>query len=201
MARPERRKLKRGLALAIIGGCLCGKSLAQVTEPLTVRAVAGEARIATLHDRTIIAITSTNVTPSLDYPLHVVLLPGGAGLKIVSPPATPPGDYTLDVIGRNSSGREVAMTIHVTIDAVTVGRAASAGRPPVILLNGFQLLCTDDASTLAASMDTFDLLYTLLQDDGAPVLYFNNCAYGDRDLSIEQLGAQLGAYIAGLTYT
>jgi hypothetical protein len=39
----------------------------------------------------------------------------------------------------------------------------------------------------------------LLQDDGASVLYFNNCAFGDK--SIEQLAGQLGVYIAGLHYT
>ena len=87
----------------------------------------------------------------------------------------------------------------MTVDAVTVDPAALAARPPVILLNGFQLVCTDDGSTLAASMDTFGQLAMLLQDDGAAVLYFNSCAYNDP--SIEQLGALLGAYIAGLRYT
>lgn len=181
------------------GGCLQSSLFAQVLEPRALRAPAGEARTANWHDATLTAITSTRITPPLEYPIRVEVTPGGSGLRFVAPPATPPGEYTVEVAGRDANGRSLSTSLQVMVDAVTVQPAAVAARPPVILLNGFQALCTDNASTVTASADTFGQLATLLQDDGAAVLYFNNCSYGD--ISIEQLGAQLGVYIAGLRYT
>ena len=124
---------------------------------------------------------------------------GPSGLKLVIPPGTPPGDYTVEIAGRGPDGRGVATSLRVTVDAVTFAPEAVAARPPVIMLNGFQLVCGDTASTLAASVDTFGQLATLLQADGLGVAYFNNCYYGD--ISIEQLAGQLNNYLATLRYT
>jgi len=123
-----------------------------------------------------------------------------SGLKFLIPPATPPGDYTIEVVGRGLDGRSISTALLVTVDAVTISPAAAAARPPVILLNGFQLVCLGNTdSTLAASVSTFGQLYSLLNADGVGVAYFNNCTYGD--ISIEQLAGQLNNYIAGLHYT
>ena len=192
-------RLARICAVLFAGTCLQISLVAQTIEPRTFRAPAGEARTALWRDGAMTAVISARITPPLEYPIRATVTPGGAGLRFVIPPATPPGDYTVEVTGRDANGRTLSTAVQVTVDAVTVQAAAVAARPPVILLNGFQLFCTDDASTAAASADTFGQLATLLQDDGASVLYFNNCAYGD--ISIEQLGAQLGVYLAGLRYT
>jgi pimeloyl-ACP methyl ester carboxylesterase len=198
--------VKRGFGaytMVFLGFCLESALVAQAIAPRTFRAIAGETRTAALHDGVplMTAVTSTRTTPALEFPIRVLttVAPESPGLKLVIPPATPPGEYTVEVTGRDSGGRPLSVTLQVTVDAVTVEPAVVATRPPAILLNGFQVICTDYASTVAASADTFDQLATLLQDDGASVLYFNNCAYGD--ISIEQLGAQLGVYIAGLRYT
>jgi len=181
------------------GACPQSSLVAQAIEPRALRAQAGEARTATWSDGAMTVIASTRITPPLEYPIRVEVTPGGSGLRFVIPPATPPGEYTVEVIGRDANSRTLATAVQVTVDAVTVEPAAVAARPPVILLNGFQVVCTDDESTLTASMDTFGQLAMLLQGDGAAVFYFNNCTYGD--ISIEQLGGQLGAFIAGLRYT
>ena len=88
--------------------------------------------------------------------------------------------------------------INVAVNAATVPFTPVAPRVPVILLNGFQLVCLDDSSTLEAAVSTFGQLPNYLEDDGVPVVFFNNCAYEIQ--SIEQLGGQLGAYIAALHY-
>src|SRR5581483_7048176 len=201
MARIIKWRRRSALVFSLLGTFIASNLHAQVIEPRRLRAVAGESRTATWLGTLppMAAISSTRTTPPLEYPIRVEVRPGEAGVKLVIPPATPPGEYTVEVIGLEPDGRTVSAAIQLTVDAVTVAPAATAARPPVILLNGFQLVCSDTASTLAASMDTFGQLYTLLQADGASVLYFNNCAYGD--ISIEQLAAQLGTYIASLRYT
>lgn len=187
----------------MILGCLESALVAQAIAPRTFRAVAGESRTAALSDGVppMTIITSARTSPPLEFPIRVLMTAAREPLelKLVIPPATPPGDYTVEVSGRGSDGRSISTALLVTVGAVTVQAAAVAARPPVILLNGFQAICTDDASTLTASVDTFGQLATLLQEDGASVLYFNNCTYND--IPIEQLGAQLGVYIAGLRYT
>jgi len=186
----------------LLGFCLESTLVAQSIAPRTFRAVAGETRTAALSDGVPVmtTITSTRLMPPLEFPIRVLTISAPEPrLRLVIPPATPPGEYTIEVAGRDGGGRSLSTALHVTVDAVTVKHAAAAARPPVVLLNGFQLVCFDDASTLTGSQDTFGQLATLLQDDGASVLYFNNCAYGDKP--IEQLGAQLGIYIAGLQYT
>jgi pimeloyl-ACP methyl ester carboxylesterase len=189
-------------AVVFLGFSLGVELFAQSIAPRTFRAVAGESRTAGLSDGVpfMTDIISVRTTPPLEFPIRVrTNAPEPSGLRFVIPPATSPGEYFVEVTGRDAAGTTLATVLHVTVDAVTVESTAVAGRPPVILLNGFQLICTDDASTFTASEDTFGELASLLQEDGAPVLYFNNCAYGD--ISIEQLAAQLGTYIGGLQYT
>jgi uncharacterized protein (TIGR03437 family) len=189
--------------VALLGVCLEGALAAQAIAPRTFRAVAGEARTAALNDGVpaMTAITFARTTPPLEFPIRVLTTAGpeASGFKLVIPPATPPGDYTVEVAGRSLDGRSLSTSLRVTVDAVTFSPEAVAARPPVILLNGFQLVCGDTASTLTASVDTFGQLASLLQADGVGVAYFNNCTYGD--ISIEQLAGQLNIYLAGLHFT
>ncbi len=74
-----------------------------------------------------------------------------------------------------------------------------ASRVPVVLLNGWRLPCIPTDSTISASTGTFGQLASLLQSDGLSVAFFNHCFYGD--IPIEDLAAQFGNYLNGLSYT
>jgi len=162
-----------------------------------LRLTAGESRLAVLAEP-IESIVSVTTEPVLAFPLVVRVEAGG--LRVSTPPATRPGSYRIEVSGRTREGRTIAAGLRFIVDAVQVPRAAS-GRAPVILMNGFQLSCSGATdSTLAASQDTFGEMAALLQSDGASVTFFNNCAYGS-DVPIEELAAELGAYISALRYT
>lgn len=162
--------------------------------------IAGESRSVPWDSGEVATIASIRTAPPLAYPplVDLVVESGTRRLRIVTPPATPAGEYTLNVTGRDPGGRLHSATIHLTVDAGTVP-ASATGRPPVILLNGFQVICTDNGSAVSDSTGTFGQLASLLQSDGASVLFFNNCAYGD--ISIEQLASQLNTYIANLRNT
>ena len=189
--------------IAFLGAGLPGVLAAQSIALRTFRAVAGESRVADAHDGVpaMTAITSAETTPPLEFPIRVEVVTKSEApvLKLVIPPGTPAGNYTIDIEGRDREGQKTTTTLRLTVDAVTFSRPV-AERPPVILLNGFQLSCSDTASTVAASADTFDQLASLLQADGLSVSFFNTCTYGNT-VSIEQLAAQLNNYIAGLQYT
>ena len=146
-----------------------------------------------------VSITSVRTEPPLDFPPLVSLSPeGGTGLIVVARPATSAGTYRVIINGNDKTGAPRSLSLKLTVDAVTIPKSPT-GKTPVILLNGFQLICSTMDSSLAASTGTFGQLATLLQADEIPVAFFNNCAYGG--VSIEQLAMQLAIYIAGLTYT
>ncbi len=65
-------------------------------------------------------------------------------------------------------------------------------RPPVVLVNGFQVACDPTAT----SSGTFGNLQQYLTQDGATVYFFNNCQYPGA--SIETLGQDFGKYLASL---
>ena len=79
----------------LLGVLLESALVAQASAPRTFRAVAGESRTAALNDGVppMTAITSARTTPPLEFPIRV-LTTEPSGLKLVIPPATPPGDYT-----------------------------------------------------------------------------------------------------------
>ena len=161
-----------------------------------IRMVAGESHLVTLPSGfRVLSIDSTRTAPGLDFPIQLRIDESGAG-RAITLPATPPGEYTVDAVAHSRDGQTISLSLPVTVDAVTVPLASAV---PVILLNGYQFICFNTDSTAAGSADTFGQLASLLQSDGIPVLFFNNCAYGD--ITIERLAAQLNTYIAGLHYT
>lgn len=191
---------------AALALCIQNAAFGQTpTNPIAldaIRAVAGESRSATSKGESvsIASITSVRLTPTLTYPIRLDLLgeSGRQRLRITIPPATPAGAYTVQFVGRAVDGQEVSGSLDLVVDAITVPFASSA-RVPAILLNGWQISCVGTGSTVADSQDTFGQLAPLLQQDGVPVLFFNNCAYGD--ITIEQLATQLNSYIVSLRYT
>jgi len=138
----------RAFAVAALGFSLSGSLAAQAIAPRTFRAAAGEVRSATQRDGVppVAAVTSATTTPPVEFPIRVETQEP-FGLKLVIPPATPPGDYTVEIAGRGLDGRGMTTSLRITVDAVTFTPEAVAARPPVILLNGFQLVCGDTAST------------------------------------------------------
>ena len=166
-------------------------------EPL--RAVSGESRDVDLDRRvlSIRSITSIKITPSISFPIRMEFAneSGPRRLRLIVPPATPPGEYALDITGRDSDRLTVSATVHVTVEPLLVSAASAGNSVPVILLNGWQVVCSNTESTVAGSRDTFGHLADLLQADGATVFFFNNCSY-PHSASIEQLGIELGHFIS-----
>ncbi len=146
------------------------------------------------------SLRSLDTSPPLSVPLSVTMRAPGI-LDLHVPPGTPPGTYAIEITGNDVTGRLFQASTEVTVLPPTVPRAVN-NRTPVILLNGFQAICNPlrSDSTIENSKDTFGLLATLLQGDGIPVAFFNNCA-SSGDPTIEQLAIQLGTFIANLTYT
>jgi uncharacterized protein (TIGR03437 family) len=192
----------RMLSLVLLYGLLGQDSFAQKNEIANdvgaLHVVAGQAFHRLAMPGTL-SVGSVRTTPALDYPLHVDLDSSSdtRQLRVIVPPATPPGTYNLEVSLRMDGQSAITQSLSVTVDAVTVPRSA-AGRPPVILLNGFQLVCGSQDSSLGTSSETFGGLANYLQAFG-PVLFFNNCIY--QDVSIETLGSYLSSYLASLKYT
>jgi hypothetical protein len=189
------------LGALALGQVATGQPVDESVALPNVRVVAGESRQIPWIARggSIASITASRITPALPFPIRAVVIPGPVpDLRVTVPPATPAGEYTVHISGLNGSGGRVLGTINVSADAVTIPKAGTGARVPVVLLNGFQLFCTNTDSTLQASLATFGQLASLLQKDGAPVRFFNNCSYGD--ISIEQLAGELSAYIAALQY-
>jgi len=198
----------RALAVALglcFASALFGQMFAQTPGERiildAVRVIAGESKPIQwrLLETQIDSIVSVRSSPELAFPIRVDLGAGrGLPLRLTVPPATPPGEYEIEVIGHADDGRALSASLRVAVSSVTVSPSPT-GRPPVVLLNGFQLVCTDTGSALTDSQGTFGQMWSYLQAESVSVLFFNNCAYGD--ITIEQLATQLNLYVLGLTYT
>jgi uncharacterized protein (TIGR03437 family) len=183
-------KIRSAVYVALIGFAVAQAQILRIT--------AGEARSVALESAgaRIVSVDRTRTEPYLRFPPLVGLDESGSA-HIVVPPATPRGTYRLAIAGRTEEGRVVTSTLTLTVDAVTI---PPTGKIPVILLNGWQIQCpTHPDSTVLGSVSTFGQLAALLQSDGVPVVFFNNCVYG-QDVAIEILAQQVNAYIAGLTF-
>jgi uncharacterized protein (TIGR03437 family) len=167
----------------------------------SVQAVAGEAKQLDwpAEAARVVSIVSVRSTPELAYPFRVDLgINGNGPMRLTVPPATPPGNYEIEITPRADDGRTLSAKLRLTVGSVVVSKSLT-GNPPIILLNGWQIFCgADTGSTLMDSTSTFGPMASLLEAS-ASVLFFNNCAYNDP--TIEQLAGQLSVYIAGLTYT
>ena len=80
------------------------------------------------------------------------------------------------------------------LPAYSQTRLPKTGRTPVVLLNGYQLACSNSIP----SSNTFGNLETLLREDGVPVAFYNNCTAGR--LPIEILGQRFGEWLDQLRY-
>lgn len=106
-----------------------------------------------------------------------------------------PGAYAVTVSATSEKGEERETTLDVVLDPVQTV-PLNATKPPVVLLNGWQFVC----STSSSSADTFGNLAQYLQDDGVPVVYFfDNCVEGPNS-KIEDLGTTLGTVLGLIHY-
>ncbi len=130
----------------------------------------------------------------------IVVAPNSAGkIVIAASLRAKPGEYAATISAVSASGeeRQVAATVVVS-HQVTV--PSNSTRPPVVLLNGWQLGYTNSCPIATSSSDTFGNLAQYLIADGVPVVYlFDNCLE-DPAQSIETLGNDLGAFLNTIQY-
>jgi uncharacterized protein (TIGR03437 family) len=112
-----------------------------------------------------------------------------------------PGKHavTITVIGANGESRSVAM--NVTLDPMQPVPSGSQ-RPPVVLLNGWQLPLQGQLSACPTqpAANTFGSLETELLADGVPVVYFFDNCVEDPNGPIEDLGSDLGQALNLIRY-
>jgi len=142
--------------------------------------VAGESReVASPLLYGVRSVAEVKSNPVLEFPIRVLSGPDNSNAwHVIVPPATAPGNYDLEISALGNDGQVLALDLRLTVNAVIVPKPAT-GRPPVILLNGYQFLCTNYGSTVVDSQGTFGSMASYLAADLAPVLFFNNCAYGE----------------------
>jgi uncharacterized protein (TIGR03437 family) len=90
----------------------------------------------------------------------------------------------------------IAVSAHAQLVTNVTQIPLTAGKPPVVFLNGYQGGCTGDSSFAS----TFGRADQLLQADGRVSLFFNNCEQA-RNASIEEISAAFGRYLDSLRYT
>ena len=106
----------------------------------------------------------------------------------------PPGAYAVTVSLEGGGGQRQEATIQVAVDPLPP--IPQTGRPPVLLLNGFQF----SPCQASKSEDIFGELPSYLKADGVFPLFFDNCVEC-RKCEIEKLGDRLGQYLTALRYT
>jgi len=116
------------------------------------------------------------------------------------PLTTLPGDYSVAIAFVNEAGQEGSATFQVTVEPFAT---AGSGVPPVVLLDGWQQPGASACPMYNDSIQTFGNLQSYL--GGSPnfvpaVYFFENCTECP-NCTIEQLGADLGAFINSIHYS
>jgi pimeloyl-ACP methyl ester carboxylesterase len=105
------------------------------------------------------------VRTSPEAPFHWTLTIDGQGKPMLTvPTGTPPGRYMADIGSRRV---EVAVTAAAPLP--------ESVRPPVALLNGWQIQTLSGTCGVRPSSDTFGKMEDYLTQEGVPVLFFDNC--------------------------
>lgn len=162
------------------------------------RVRAGEAAQIDAPAETILAVkgaTERFATP----PFVITPSADGESLLLTAPLRTPPGRYAVTISATLADGTTLQAAVTVVLDPVQTV-PSNASRPPVILLNGFQLAnltgTCQPSNTTPHSAATFGSLETQLLSDGVPVVYFfDNCVENPNG-KIEDLGNALAQFIA-----
>ena len=112
--------------------------------------------------------------------------------------ASVPGEYAVTFSAIDESGQGAETKFSVSLDPMQPV-PSTATRPPVVLLNGWQILYNSNSGDFGSCpissgpSDTFGSLSDdLVQADGVPVVYFFDNCVEDENGSIEDLGSVLG---------
>jgi uncharacterized protein (TIGR03437 family) len=110
-----------------------------------------------------------------------------------------PGEYAATLSATSAAGEEMHSQVEVVVEhAVTVPKSST--RPPVVLLNGWEVGFSNTCPVATSPVSTFGNLATYLVSDGVPVVYlFDNCAE-DPGQTIETLGNDLATFLNNIKY-
>jgi uncharacterized protein (TIGR03437 family) len=140
-------------------------------------------------------------TPNRNFPVA----PNASGdhVLIGVPLTTPPGEYSVAISAIAASGEERIATVSITVNALPTVPLNST-TPPVVLVDGWQPPSLTSLCPMSnSSAGTFDNLEAYLygSPNFAPVVYFfENCTECP-NCAIEQLGADLGAFLNSILYS
>ncbi len=110
-----------------------------------------------------------------------------------------PGEYTIELAATSAAGEQRSATLDIQLDPLTPV-PSNATRPPVVLLNGWEVGFTNSCTVATSSSETFGNLAQYLASDGAPVVYlFDNCLE-DPGQTVEGLGNDLGTFLNSIKY-
>jgi len=120
-------------------------------------------------------------------------------ILVAAPARTPPGEYAATLTAVSASGEERSVPLAVVVkprQAVPAG----ATRPPVVLLNGWEIGFTGSCAVSTSSSQTFGNLARYLVSDGVPDVYlFDNCVE-DPGATLETLANDLGTFLSTINY-
>ncbi len=112
---------------------------------------------------------------------------------------TKPGEYAVTISATSATGEERRAAVSLVVQPRQTVPSGFT-RPPVVLLNGWELGFTNSCPIATSSSDTFGNLASYLVSDGVPIVYlFDNCVE-DPNQPIEVLGNDLGAYLNSIQY-
>lgn len=131
----------------------------------------------------------------------LIVAPNRSGEMVIAASSkAQPGEYHVTVTAAGDSGEERQADLTVTVQPrLTVPTGSS--RPPVVLLNGWEIGFTDTCPVAAGASDDFGNLAQYLLADGVPtVFFFDNCAE-DPGQTVEVLGNDLAAALSSIKYS
>ena len=183
-----------------LAGALFGQTLRRplVVDESRYRVVAGERIPIAASSETAAVMRSAKTRIARASNRIFPLAPNVAGDQVLLgiPLTTEPGDYAISVSFVNAAGEERSATLQVTVEPLAAPAAGSAA-PPVVLLDGWRAPGATACPMASDSSGTFGNLANYLSSppNSVPAVYFfENCTECP-DCTIEQLGADLGAFL------
>ena len=149
--------LSGAFLVAILSGA--DKELALVRNSYAIRAGSTSVLSVTSDSLDFIRKSTKIATTTLPQDGHEVFVGLSAEQRrpyIAVPVSTPPGTRSVTLVTTSSSGEQRSATLHLEIQSQP--QLAAATEPPVVLMNGWQFLCTGEET----SKDTFGNLNCFL---------------------------------------
>jgi len=123
----------------------------------------------------------------------------GDGILLAASLRAKPGEYKVTLSAKSEAGEERQAALTMVVQPRQAVPSGST-RPPVVLLNGWEVGFTNSCPISSSSADTFGNLATYLVSDGVPIVYlFDNCVE-DPNQPIEALGNDLGTFLNSIQY-